>query len=196
MGIEINVANDTATPKLEKLAQSLGSLTPINRRVGVRVETFVKDHFASVNVPRGNSRGWRSTGFWQKARKSVSSRGDEAGATVAIAQEGVALQRFGKQGLKPREKKYLTIPVSPNAYGEDATDFDKTFFWKSPKGNLFIARSVLNGRGRNASRGIELLYLLKQSVNVKPNPDVMPSDEAIKTEAVNEIDKAVKEAMV
>lgn len=61
--------------------------------------------------------------------------------------------------IRPKNAKYLTVPVSPKARGKSAGDFNDLYFIEDKDGDKFLARD----KGKNE---IEILYWLTDHVKI------------------------------
>ena len=86
----------------------------------------------------------------------------KVGTTVEYA----AMVEFGGT-LKPNTAKALTIPISDNAKGKKATDFDDLFIIKEGDGQAFLVRKV-------GDKAIEIMFMLVKSVNLSAHPFLRP----------------------
>lgn len=79
----------------------------------------------------------------------------------------VGVHEYGAT-IRPKQAKYLTVPLADAARGRRAREFPNTFARKSRQGNLIIFQKTAGG-------GITPLYLLKTSVVIKARPALAPT---------------------
>lgn len=157
----------------------------------------------------------KPTGYWGRAR--VTYGADAEGAQVHVAAPGIT-RAF--QDLDIHAKgKLLTIPArpSPEAYGKRARELsEKLFFIKTPSGVRMLAtptKATEGGkpyiarphrverdrirRGKRADpdkeRKFRPVYWLRESVHIKQDRSILPSDRAIKRAATKEVQVAVRD---
>lgn len=190
---------DYATPAIEKKLKSVqpSRLLP---RILEACKVFWRNQLKSQGK---NKRGWPSTGFWERAARSVTSRmvGDSAGELLA---DHIGLQQRWKGGfIGPVRAKAITIPISPVSYGHVASEFPGAFVIRTKKGAYIVQHgetiSQRTGRtvkvtkaGGNASarRAATLNFLFKLSQGVDQpatHPNAVPSEEEIAEIALAEI---------
>lgn len=202
--IEIKV-EDRATDFIKRQLKNLEDKRQLHAEMGMSVERKVLQHIRLVKVPQGNALRATSTGFWQKALASVRSTSDNIGATVSIPHKGVRMQYAG--GTISTTKRSLTIPINPLAHGKSVAEIGKELYvFLSKKENLILAikptsaeqaeynkkrKKKTKGTGKPNPlpyRGGKPLYVLKDSVTIKPHSDVLPTAREltnVATEAAN-----------
>lgn len=67
------------------------------------------------------------------------SNGQNPEATIDIDVPGVT-RAYHDMDIRPKLRKYLTIPMHREAYGKKASDFSDTFVLTKKNGNKFIVR--------------------------------------------------------
>lgn len=75
-----------------------------------------------------------------------------------------AIHQFGGT-ITPKNSKYLTIPIHPDAKNHFAGQFPDLFFFMSRSGNAFLARTKLAGSKKDIG-SMQLMFLLKKSVTI------------------------------
>ena len=187
----ITVTRDQATPAIaalmdrvrpERLQSAVGS-------AGVRL---VATHLRGLGT---NKRGWPSTGFWADAARATDWQPMPGGVRVTISKIGVRQRYYGGH-IAPVRARALTIPISPVAYGHTAGDFPGSFVLRVKSGAAYIVQpgqQVSEKTGRMIRRGAEakgnanrrikatlnFLFKLVGGVDQKPDPNVLPSKQAI-----------------
>lgn len=156
---------------------------------------------------RARSKGGR---FWRKIAGGIKIERDDESVTIgtesAIAahkEQGGIISAPGK-GEGSKHSKYLTIPISEISKGKNTKDFNNLFMFKSKKGNLILAQTAKKkGSKKTRNRGTGLfetvlswgkgelqpLFVLKKSVNQKPEPFFPDSSEtrAVFEESMNRL---------
>ncbi len=89
-----------------------------------------------------------------KKKVNVGVLGGENAWLAGIHEYGVNIRA---------KKKYLTVPLIPEAAGRKASSFGDLFVFTSKKGNKFLAR-------KKGKKEIELVYWLTPSVVIPPRP--------------------------
>lgn len=109
-------------------------------------------------------------------------------AKVTVALEGFR-QRFAGGTIRPVNRKTLTIPLVPEAYGKLAPEFGDLQF--RPVYGAAKLVGVLEGKAGSAFEG-QSVYALVRFVVQGPDPSVLPPEKAMAEEAVSALRKAVE----
>lgn len=159
----------------------------LNAVAGHAVMNLVKAHLRERDQ-QGNWLGGKRTHFFSKAAQGTHEEHDEDKATVTVSATGIAMQVFGGT-VVPVNRRFLTIPLVPEAYGKRVSDFPDTFVWKKANGlHAFIARRVMQGKGDKATGHLQILFALVRAATIRGDRTVLPSDEAIATTARTTVD--------
>lgn len=153
-------------------------------------ERLFQDHIAALPP---NQLG-RSTSFWAKSVRATHAEPTDTGCVVSINQLGFRQRYYGGE-IKPVNKKFLAIPARGEFYGARAREFTNLRFvlFKSGTAALVIdegGSEKINSLGstRSAagktSAGMVAFWLVK-SVNQKPDPNIIPTDEQITQTALD-----------
>jgi hypothetical protein len=172
VGITVTIARDDFTPALKA---QLAALQPraIAKEVGEALTTTTQRHLRANGT---NKRGWKSTGFWARAARSTTWTATDDGVMISINQIGVR-QRFYGGVISAVRAKFLTIPISRQAYGQTAADFPGSFLIKTPKGAYLVqyaGGNTAKGRFKKQNATLEFLFKLVRSVNQKEDRTVLP----------------------
>lgn len=91
--------------------------------------------------------------------RSITRRGTANAAIVESTDFRAAIHHFGGV-IVPKTKKYLTIPIAPEAMGKRTSDFpeDETWFHRNDEGKLFFMWGNI------------ALFILLKSVTQKSRP--------------------------
>lgn len=172
MSVTVSIT-DTATPMLERIGKEVRDPRSLLAVIGRAGANRLKKHFRAKDSAEPNKMGGRRTHFWNRVASSVFVKPPEA-AFVSIGVGHVAIrQKFLGGTITAKRRKFLTIPLVPEAYGRTARTYaretgNKLFRFNSKSGNKFFAE--------RAGGGLRLVYLLRQSVIQKPAPGVLPDD--------------------
>lgn len=167
---------DTATPRMAQLMAGLGNRTGLHEAVGREALGLTRNHLIHIAATRhatAERLGAAPTGHWAQAAEKTVETHDENAATITINQPGIGRVAHDVTITPKAGKKFLTIPLAAEAYGQRAYRMNNTFFLRSKAGQLFIARQ--NGGARGGS--LVLLYLLVKSVFQKQDRSLLPSDD-------------------
>lgn len=183
------VVKDTATPAIRALRGALTNerLLPVLARSATNT---IRDHFDVLESTRPNKLGGARQHYYSGARAGTSFVIDGDYAIIGIRQVGMRLRYYGGtvhaganiSSITGQPTKFLTIPVTAEAYGHRAADFpDLTVLWGS-NGPYALAR-VTKGtiaRGASASTSsVEVLFALKEEVTVPADDTMLPEPEAL-----------------
>jgi hypothetical protein len=171
------------------------SVRSLMRLVGIRMKLAIGSEARRKNP---------GSGFWNDIADSANwefSSGSDiiAGAShyaAGFKHRGGTVSAPGR-GPGSRFSSWLTIPISNEAKGKNASDFPrkKTFIARSKAGNLIIFRKppkVSKKSRKRAGRAAlsminamapKPLFVLKKSVTVRPNP-WFPEDDASVAEVI------------
>ena len=187
MTIEISVF-DGASPALMTAAAQLTNQR-INRICGAAARNEIRSHLRERGL-QPNKNGWPKTGWYQRARDSVTMEFSESSAVVTIAMEGFRTRLLGDPAIiAPVTRKALTIPMCAEAYGRRAGEIKGLFFIRWEKGRTigFLARRV-NGQ-------LQLMYRLVTSVTTHADPTLLPTSDEIQATCQAALQTAVMMAL-
>ena len=181
----VSIKIDTSGP--DSLLATLGK--EVQTVVSEEVWQFAKDWQRTVSTDnigpggKGSQGGARLHNRTGALRRSVRIRKVRGGVRMAVGGKDAphaVTQELGGV-IRPRRKKYLTIPLANAKAGSGAlsgkyrirkrgagfeTDAGPTFIFKSKAGNLIVAVRRKNRKGFDARR--DSLYVLKRSVKIPP----------------------------
>lgn len=147
---------------------------PVAGRAAVNL---IRRHLFTLNGERANSLGGRRTSFYAGAGRATSFavRGDTV--VVSINQRGIAQRYFGGT-IRPKTKKFLTIPAHPDAHGKRAGEFGALELVFGAQGQAIGLARREPGRAFG-----EILFRLVRSVTQRPDPTVLPAPTEIRVAA-------------
>lgn len=116
---------------------------------------------------------WRSTETGWDMKQPNTYTVNFTNATIGLA------HKVTGGTIKPKRKKFLTIPVTPEAHGLDAKTFSRTI---AP---LFAAKGMLMFKDP-ATDEVKAAYALKTSVTHKPWPKALPPEASYLDAFLNE----------
>lgn len=120
--------------------------------------------------------GRTPTGWWL-ATASGWAIARATGRSVTFANAAIGLAHKVTGGtIRAKRKKFLTIPIVPQAHGMTATSYARKY---SP---LFMVKGVL---AEKTEDGIRPVFALKKSVTHKPWPNALPPEESYVTAMLN-----------
>lgn len=190
--INVEIVKDTATPALRALRDGLRNenLLPV---LGRSVTNAIRRNFDELESTRPNKLGGQRQHYYSGARQGTSFVVDGDSALVGIHQVGMGLRYFGGtvragagiSSFTGQPTKYLTIPVTAEAYGHRASDFpDLTVLW-GRDGPYALGRvTPRTVATAGDTRQTEVLFVLKTQVTVEADPTMLPSAQAL-SDALN-----------
>lgn len=190
----INVSNVQA--EINKLGRALEP-QQINNAIGRHITNIVKAHLFKYNADHQNSLGGRRTNYFSQAAKATSYQESGQGVTISIKQVGMALQYYGgtvtpgkgTSTATGKPTQFLTIPAIAEAHGKSAFEIPDLVPVFGSGGRVYgLAKK---SEGRKKMRGMLYFWLVK-SATIKPHPDVIPSDDTIRTEVITAVKDLVK----
>ncbi len=198
--IKFTVTHDLAKgyAATEALRSLINDKKALNATVEVAAEGAVKEHLTTHYAGRVNRLGGTSTGYWKRAIENTTGTSDAAGATISINQTGIRLKYEGGV-IRPSGKtsevtgkpiRFLSIPVHPAAHGRTIADLGgKSAFYVVPfaagggfsEGGTGAAAGVFRQSGGKRSDSDPLYFILKRSVTIKADRNLLPSEDAVGT---------------
>lgn len=166
---------DGFTPRMGQLIAGLGNRTGLHEAVGREALGLTRNHLIHLAATRhatAQRLGASPTGHWAQAAEKTTESHDASAATITIRQPGIGRAAHDVTIRPKAGKKFLTIPLAAEAYGNRAYRMNNTFFLRSKEGKLFIARQNSGARGGS----LVLLYLLVKSVFQKQDRTLLPSE--------------------
>jgi hypothetical protein len=190
---------DTVSPVIAAWRAALAPEV-LNGTIARAEERLFRDHLAALPPNRLG----KSTGFWANAARATHAEATASGCVVSINHLGVR-QRFHGGEIKPVNSKYLAIPARSEFYGARARQFTNLRFilFKSGAAALVIneggsekitSLGASKSAGGKKSAGTVAFWLVK-SVNQRPDPGVIPSDDQITATAYAAAAAALQRAM-
>ena len=205
LGIEIRV-KDGATGTVANLRAGLQP-AQVNPIVGRSARNTYREHLFGLNNQRANALGGPRTNFYASAARGTQFRVQGSEVIVSINQVGIALRYFGGT-VRPRTKKYLTIPAVPEAHGKRASEFPGLHFAFElhPKFHVLMpclvqgAASLLGlrrSKGTVRARFIgerhrRVIFWLVKSATFQADDTVLPHPELVEAQAVRALGDYVK----
>jgi hypothetical protein len=199
-----------ALDELQVKAAQIGKSGEVSM-VGARgVGNLVREHLFALDNSGANQLGGVRTHFFASAAKSVEEpRPEGQGASFLITKIGLALRWLGgtvKAGKGISSKsgkltKYLAIPARAESYGKTPAEFDDLVFVPRGNGKAMLMQALQTSIDRKAQRrkgatvssyarsagGLVMFWLVTQ-VTQQPDPNVMPSEEAMATAAAGHME--------
>lgn len=171
---------DRATPVVLAISSAVkpAALRPI---VGRSAMQTYRRHLFALNRSRPNALGGPRTNFYENAARGTQFQEVADGVIVSINQIGIR-QRIVGGTIRPRTKKFLTIPVVPEAHGKRASEFPGLVLMFDRNGrpiglgekDITQAGAIGGGRRTSAASGIRMIFRLARSVTQQPDPTVVP----------------------
>lgn len=185
INLSITVPKDTATAAMNALRQGLENeqLLPV---LGRSAANSVRANFDELESSRPNKLGGTRQHYYSGARSATSFVVEGDKAVIGIAQVGIRLRYFGgtvragvgNSYITGNPTKYLTIPVTPEAYGHRAADFpDLVVLW-GRNGPYALGRKNQGSIARGGStESSEVLFALTPHVEIPGDETMLPSSD-------------------
>lgn len=189
INLQIDV-DDQATPVLAGLLDDLTDPTQFHRVLALDLAEYTRRHIRMAATSRHRTAarlGSNPTGYLSRAAETVEATGDAGGVTLRVA--GAIFRRVnGPVTVRPREKKYLTIPLIAEAAGRKAQEFSWPAINKTGRSNrkgkrprllqgLFVITSKQGNKllvRRNDDGTITPYYSLRTSVTLPQDTGLLP----------------------
>jgi hypothetical protein len=187
IAIQINSAGFQAdfSKKIAATKNPVAMLLAAGREVGNQLKTY----FQQKDADGPNKLGGQRTHFWLAVARTVNNGNDDptlAGntVTVTINHPAFAQKVFGGR-IIPKEKKALTIPLTPAAYGKTVADFPGSFLIRTLKGAFIvmlgenitvsgIISRAKRGEARRQRATLNFLFKLVPYVDQEADPTSLP----------------------
>lgn len=198
----ITIHADTADTKafLVRITGQLQSRRSLHAALGNRLADALQDHFRARNAEPNRMQAPK-TNYWNQLAEAtqVTSVTDEQ-AVVSIADARFRIQLFGGTIRPTGGRRFLTIPLVPQARGRRVAEYEKATghkLFRLPNTGVLVERTDMNGspdrfaarrttgviRGKTGFRTIGIgggsllrtVYALKTSVTVPRDPEAMPA---------------------
>lgn len=147
--ISVSVTVDRIDVRIDAVIQNRRGL---NAALASRLVDELQAHFIKKNAVPSKMAGAKKTDFWKSIAQATQVLSvSDADAVVTVAEERFRIHYYGGT-IKPKQKKFLTIPLIPAARGLMARSYE------AATGNdLFIIKGHSNLYEKN-STGIRAVY--------------------------------------
>lgn len=172
VGLNIEVTGKGARMAL-LVSETIQDKAGLHERIAADALMFVKELGASKSEGEHRTAdrlGGKRTGHLERAFRGIEAENDESSARLLVPGASRLRAAFGAYTLTPKNSKYLTLPISAEAYGRRAGEFEDLFPITSKKGNLLLVRKAEGG-------GIEPMYFLTTSVDIPEDSTLIPFEE-------------------
>jgi hypothetical protein len=173
------IITDDVTPRLRALTRHLapGRGQALLGVLGKTVEVELRAWFAAANEGKANRRGWKRQNFWSQMRTRTAydpALTTPTTATVVIADPRLAPHVYGGT-IRPKESKYLAIPLRPEAYGVRPKSGLIAGLRFAPIGQTSNTVGYLVRReGKGPDAPVVSYYRLVRKVTIRPDPSALP----------------------
>lgn len=174
--IQIALGADVA-PILRQLSDALEDGTELHRYVAGEAERMTRDHILEASLTRHKTAerlGAQPTGYLERAAEGVSSRAETDAAVIVLGGDNQIFKRaFGPVEVRPRTRKFLTIPAKAAAYGKRAREFDlELIVFKAEDSDA--ARLAL---GKRNGDEVDVYYWLVRKATLPEDRGLLPTDD-------------------
>ena len=179
-------AIDTARPQLRALTSRIANPMPGLMIAGRAVSNLCRAHYRQKDATEPNKLGGDRTHYWLEVARSVNNPQPSGAAQVTVSITHPTINQKIKGGtITAKRAKMLTIPVDPRAHGRRASVLERALgiklFVIAKLGRVFLAGRVKEGR----NSPLRVFYILKKSVNQKPDPTALPPSDKIQQTAMD-----------
>jgi hypothetical protein len=173
--ISIRFNEEGFVADFDRVAGRLKRPSGLARVLGREAGNQLKYHFREKQQREPNKLGGKRKNFWRAVAQSVSSPTIlDGGTAVRIAISHPAFAQKVHGGLiRAKRGKFLTIPVSKEAYGRTAATLEQE------RGIRLFALGKRDGQKGvlaelSTTRGVVVHYVLRRSVDQKPDRTALP----------------------
>lgn len=207
MSVSISIA-DTVTDRLGSLGVDLSSEGPKHAAArGVRF--LLMGYLRGLDASRPNKLGGKRTHYYADLARGVTYDITSDGAEVHVTGTGVALHYYGGVVKPGPGKRFLTIPVDPEAYGRRAREFTNLeIAWgKSKDGKprpigLVTKSDYVYKTRKNRKTGVKevvdatyeagrWMYALVYSATIPEDKTILPDADSLSLSAVTAVNDYV-----
>jgi hypothetical protein len=184
---------DHARADLQKLINSIENPAPGLIMAGRAVAKLLRKHYEQKHANEPNKLGGKRQNFWLRVKHGVNEPRQTAPDQVTVSVSDPAIMQKIKGGtISAKRATMLTIPVDPRAYGRAASVLEHELGIKlvlvAKSGRAFLAGRITKGKGS----GLRVFYVLKKSVNQRPDPTALPPEEQITQTATDAFNAWIK----
>lgn len=163
--VAITLEGQLPEPLQRVIAERGGLSARALQGVGAAAAKVVRENFRKLP---GNKLGGKRQ-FWAGATKGTSYSVEGSDVVVSTNQIGVG-QRLRGGEIRPKAgKQWLTIPIRAESYGKTVFDFGYVAGQKP---------------GKAVRERLDTLFIRTRRVVQKPNPNVLPSADAVGTATI------------
>jgi len=162
--------SDEASAALTAMRQRAESPADMYAALAVDTERYLKDYgtaFSAVAHKTARRLGAAPTNHLAEAYQDIAAESDAQSARLTMPRASRLRAAFGEYTAVPGEgKKYLTIPVTAEAYGKRAPMIEGLFFLRAgPKKTPMLAK--------REGKGIKFFYFLSEGVTIPEDPKLI-----------------------
>lgn len=174
--IAVEIRKDTITPAARAMAARARNPIPGLKIAGRALGNLLKTHYRE-KAQTPNKLGGERSYFWLQVGRGVNGPEQTGKDTVSVSISHPAiLQKIYGGIITAKRAKALTIPVQAQAYGRRASVLEHLLGLK-----LFRVKDALAAKGADGK--LTIYYLLKRSVNQKPDPTALPAADKMQAAA-------------
>lgn len=171
--IEITIVT-TGPDQAEAAASRLANPAGLHARMAGAAETFLRDYGRATAPSQhrtANRLGATPTGHLENAYNRVESSASAKAGSVWVPGSSRLRAAFGSYTVRPTGgRKYLTIPVTPEAYGKRAGEIPDLVFMKvGPNETPILAK-------KDGER-FRTYYLLTRQATIPEDRSLIPFDD-------------------
>lgn len=200
MSISISISEETKKV-LYSMGENLGG-SELKYAAGRGVRRLLMDYLGELDASRPNKLGGKRTHYYADLARGVTCDITSDGAAVRVTGLGVALHYYGGTIKPTGGRKYLTIPVDPEAYGRRASEFNNLeIAWGLTKGGkprpigLVTKNEYTFKTARNRKSGAKevvstswtagkWMFALVQSATIPEDKKILPETDTIQAATI------------
>lgn len=183
------------------------SIKPV---IGGAVAKKFRTHLLAVNRAKPNALGGTRTNFYASAARSTHLDVVADGVMISVNSVGIR-QRIIGGTIRPKTKKYLTLPAVAEAHGKRASEFDDLVVVFGARGQpIALAHALFRrterqigsvairhriGTTRTGNRHGGIVFWLRKRIDQQGDPSVVPSGFEIAAAAISAVNAHVDRAV-
>lgn len=174
--ISVTISDHGTQARLAELSARLERPVGLARVLGREGRNRLVAHFRRKDREEPNRLGGERQHFWLQVARATQSpveAADGSLVTITVNHPAIAQKIFGGT-IRAKRTRFLTIPVSPEAYGRTASTFERETGLKLFLLKVGPSKSPVLAAARGG--GIQVEYLLRRSVKQSPDPTALPDE--------------------
>lgn len=199
--ITINTSTHGTAPAVVRAIAGAVQPEKIKPVIGAAVVKSFQVHLFAANRSKPNALGGARKNFYRRAANATAYTVLPDGVQISVNERGIR-QRVVGGTIRPKTKKFLTIPVVAEAHGKRASEFPDlvVIFDRNGRpvglGRREAGDAVVQRAGRvTGASGVRMIFRLAKSATQQPDPSVVPGAFEIAAAVISAVNSHVDRAV-